>query len=252
MKQTIIGWQSLEEALAANKPLSKVWIAREAVGKHQRIVARLDAASVPYQIVPRRRLGALLSTNTGAGQSHVHQGVVAETSPLHFADLGSVVLQAYERSQVPLVVACDGLSDVRNIGAVARTAVAVRATALLLSTKKSARINADSVKASAGAMLHIPLCRSHNMVKSLKMLHSSGLQLVLADHRATTCYADMDYRLPTALIMGSEHEGVQAAIAACATHRVRIPVQVVDSLNASVAAAVLLYEVWRQRRSLSA
>ncbi len=239
-KSFIVGWNAIDEAMRSNTSLSKVWLLGSIGYKDKDFTAYLAERHIPCQMVPRVFLDRLVPHS-------VHQGVVAETTPLQFASVESVVLQAYELGEVPLVVICEGLNDVRNVGAIGRTALGAGATALLLSTQNTANLNTDSIKASAGALLHIPICRTSSMGKSLAHLQHSGVQLVVADSHADTLYTSLDYRLPTALIIGNEHEGVTRQTLSHRPLSVRIPVQGIDSLNASVAAAIILYEVWRQR-----
>nr|WP_290929318.1 RNA methyltransferase [Haliscomenobacter sp.] len=142
----------------------------------------------------------------------------------------------------------DGITDVRNFGAIARSAEVFGAHALVISSKKSAQVNAEAVKTSAGALTLIPVCREKSMVGAIELLKLSGVKVYVSDLAATASIAALDWTIPVALVIGSESEGITPAVAALADDRFLIPqLGQTDSLNASVAAGIILYEATRQR-----
>ena len=226
------------------KTISKVWVRAQGVGEPKRaLFSALKERNIPYQTVPEAKLRKL-----SAGRKH--QGIVALLVPLAFSNIAWVVLKAFENQHIPLIVACDGLSNVGNIGAIARTCLAVDVTALLLVQKGTALLHEGAIKASAGALLQIPLCRSDNLYNTLLLLKNSGLKIVIASEKAEKNYLSGQYTLPLALVVGDEEKGVSSKIIALADEKVRIPTaKKMASLNVSCATAVMLYEIQRQRNA---
>ncbi|MFY8033579.1 MAG: 23S rRNA (guanosine(2251)-2'-O)-methyltransferase RlmB, partial [Flexibacteraceae bacterium] len=176
------------------------------------------------------------------------QGVIAYVSPIDYADLETVVSIALFQKKVPLVLVLDRLTDVRNLGAIARTAECAGVTAIVIPNKESAPINADAMKTSAGALNYIPVCRVDNLIDAILLLQQSGLQVFAASEKATKSIYETDFTVPMALIMGNEEEGVSPQLLRRANELLTIPmVGKIDSLNVSVAAGVMVYEVIRQR-----
>jgi 23S rRNA (guanosine2251-2'-O)-methyltransferase len=158
------------------------------------------------------------------------------------------VVRVMERGETPLLLLLDGVTDVRNFGAIARSAECAGAHALVLPAKGAAPINADALKTSSGALSRIPVCRTPNLQSAIYYLKDSGLQLVAATEKADDVLYNCDFRLPTALVMGAEDAGISKPVLKLADRQVRIPLQgAIGSLNVSAAAAVALFEAVRQR-----
>ena len=177
-----------------------------------------------------------------------HQGVVAILSAVTYYTLDNIIPQLYEDGLLPFVVVLDGITDVRNFGAIARTCECVGANAIVIPERGSVSVNADAVKTSAGALHHIPVCRERNVVSAVRFLKDNGYQIVAASEKANINYTQADYTTPVALVMGAEDVGVSPEVIKLCDTFVSIPMfGNISSLNVSVAAGVMMYEVVRQR-----
>jgi 23S rRNA (guanosine2251-2'-O)-methyltransferase len=154
----------------------------------------------------------------------------------------------FEEGKTPLLMVLDGVTDVRNFGAIARTCACAGADALIIGSHGSVAINGDAVKTSAGALYHLPVCKVDNLQQALQFLRDSGFTVLAATEHATHNYTEVDMTAPTAIVMGSEEKGIYEGNLRICSHQVRIPMSgVIESLNVSVAAGVMLYEAVRQR-----
>ncbi len=237
----IFGIHPCVEALVSGKELDKVFIKKGLSGEHfTRLMELLKETGTPYQFVPVEKLDRITRKN--------HQGVIAFIALVTYQPIEEVVQLAYERGEVPLVLALDGITDVRNIGAIARSAEIAGAHALLVPEKGSAQINPEAMKSSAGALNVIPVCRSSNLANGLKTLRDMGLKLVGATEKGNMSLYDARLTEPVALVMGSEDTGLSESALRLCEDLVKIPQKgSIASLNVSAAAAVLLFEVVRQR-----
>jgi 23S rRNA (guanosine2251-2'-O)-methyltransferase len=189
---------------------------------------------VPAQAVPKERLDRVTRKN--------HQGVIAFTSPIEFQPLDEVVLGAFERGETPLIVALDGVTDVRNLGAIARTAECFGATGLLVPMTGSAPINEDAVKSSAGALLRLPMCRAKRMDEAVQLAANLGLSPVAVSEKGNAPLNSLDGTTPTCLILGDEHAGISADVLKHCNTTVSIPMKgKTASLNVGVAAGIVLF-----------
>lgn len=237
----IYGIRPVIEAIRSGREIDKLLIRRGLTGDLASELKELVREyGIPTQQVPVERFDGFGSKN--------HQGVVAFVSPIAFEPLEEVVARIWEKGQTPLLVMLDGVTDVRNFGAIARTAECVGAHAIIFPAKGSARIGSDAVKTSAGAIHHIPICRVLSIKSAVSFLKLSGVRVVAATERATTLYSATHYTGPTAIVMGAEDVGLSPETLRLADELVSLPaLGRVGSLNVSVAAGVLLYEVLRQR-----
>lgn len=240
-KEMIFGTRAVIEAIQAGNEIEKILIRRDMTNDLSRaLYAALEGKVVPIQKVPADKLNLLTSKN--------HQGVIAFISPVSFQRLEDVIPFLYEEGREPFVVVLDGVTDVRNFGAIARTCECAGVDAIVIPAKGGAAINADAIKTSAGALMNIAVCREENMWEALRFLSDSGLKLVAATEKAKENYTDASYKEPVALVMGSEEEGIAPEHLKLCNSLVKIPVLgKIESLNVSVAAGVLIYEVVRQR-----
>ena len=196
---------------------------------------------VPVQIVPVFRLNRVTRKN--------HQGVIAFTAWIEYSDMENVVQDCYERGEVHMLLVLDRITDVRNVGAIARSAEIFGATGIIVPTRETALINADAVKTSAGAIMNIPLCREKNLSQAVVKLQSMGLKVYAADQNGERLLYDTDLKEPCAFIMGAEGSGIHPGLVRKADATFSIPQSgKTDSLNVSVAAGVILYEAARQRK----
>ncbi len=240
-KDMIFGIRAVLEAIEAGKEIDKILIRRDMTSELSReLFSSLNGLEVPVQKVPIEKLNKITVKN--------HQGVVAFISPVAFQRIEDIIPAIYEQGRMPFIVVLDGITDVRNFGAIARTCECAGVDAIVVPLKGGAALNGDAVKTSAGALLKIPVCREHSITDALKYIASSGIKVVAATEKATQNYTEISMSEPLAIVMGSEDEGVSAENIRICDDMVRIPMLgTIDSLNVSVAAGVLIYEAVRQR-----
>ena len=231
----LFGIHPILEALSEGKPLQRVlFLKGKQTDEISEILRQCRAMEVPAQAVPKERLDRVTRKN--------HQGVIAFTSPIEFQPLDEVVLGAFERGETPLIVALDGVTDVRNLGAIARTAECFGATGMLVPATGSAPINEEAVKSSAGALLRIPMCRTKRMEDAILQIIQLGLKAVAISEKGTEDLTSLDNATPTCLVLGDEHRGVSAEVMKHCGTSISIPMQgKTSSLNVGVAAGIVLY-----------
>lgn len=239
----IYGLRPIIEAIKSGSEIEKVFIKKGLGGELFRELFKLIRDhNIPFQHVPQEKLNKLTSKN--------HQGVVAMLSPVEFVKLDQLIPMLFEKGKAPLVLVLDSITDVRNFGAILRSAECAGADAVVVPMKNTAAINADAIKASAGAIFNIDLCRVPDIASSLRYLKDCGLKVVGATEKSTSLYTEVDYQEPMALVMGAEDTGISRENLQIMDFQVSIPVTgQTKSLNVSVAAGVLLYEVLRQRNA---
>lgn len=202
--------------------------------------ALLRKKGVPVQYVPKVRLDKITTKN--------HQGVIAFISPVEFQDIEWLLPSIYEKGEVPLFLYLDGVTDVRNFGAICRTAECAGVHAIIIPAKGSAQIGPDAIKTSAGALMRIPICRISDVSATLEFLESSGVSLFACHENGDAIYSEADLSSPAVLIMGSEERGISPKIKATSSHHIRIPLYGnTASLNVSTATGIILFEALRQR-----
>lgn len=239
-QQLIYGRHPVLDALQNGMSVDKVWLSQSVKGGYDKELRQwCKTHNVPLQMVPKDRLDQVTRKN--------HQGVLGWLSHIEYQRIEDVFPTIYDRGETPLLVVLDGITDVRNMGAIARSAEALGVHALLLPHKKTAQINAEALKTAAGAFSTLPVCRTPSLGNAVDFLLLNGVQVVAADLSGQTSLQALDWTLPTALIMGSEDEGVRPHLLRKAT-AFRIPMAgQTDSLNVSVATGICLYECHRQR-----
>lgn len=240
----IFGLRAVIEAIKAGKDIDKVLIKKDISGD---LVAELFQVIKEYGVVSQRvpveRINRITQKN--------HQGVVASLSPVAYHNLDDLIPSLFEAGKLPFVVALDGITDVRNFGAIARTCECSGVDAIIIPEKNSVSVNADAVKTSAGALLHIPVVRVKNLNKAIKQLKESGLMIVGATEKGSKNYTTFDYTVPTAIVMGAEDTGISNENLRECDYLAAIPMfGQINSLNVSVAAGILIYEVVRQRSDI--
>lgn len=229
------------EAIDSGKEIEKVFIQKGLRTEHfGTLMALLKEHAIPYQFVPVEKLNRLTRKN--------HQGIVAYISPIVFYQLEDILPAIYEAGKTPFLLILDKITDVRNFGAILRTAECSGIHAVIIPTRNTAQLNSDTIKSSAGAIFKVPLCRSENLKHTIEFVRQSGLQVVAATEKATNAVFEANMTGPLALIMGSEGEGISPEYLKMSDHEVKIPLLgEIESLNVSVAAGILMYEVVRQR-----
>lgn len=240
----IFGTRAVIEAIGTDKQIDKVLIKRAGDNELlKELLSVLKKYKIPHQFVPVQKINKITRKN--------HQGVLAFISPVNFYDINEIVTRVFEAGKTPFIIILDGVTDVRNFGAIVRTAECSGVDAVLIPEKNSARINADAVKTSAGALHKLPICRTHSLRNTLDELKSVGLQIVSVSEKAENNYYNVDFKIPTALIFGSEDKGISNSIISLSNKFVKIPVLgEIKSLNVSVAASILMYESVRQKMRL--
>ena len=241
-KEMIFGIRAIIEAIDAGKTLDKILLRRDmtsTIGKE--LLVKLHGTTTPVQKVPVEKLNQYTDKN--------HQGAIAFLSPIEFYDIETLVPTLFEQGHTPLLMLLDGVTDVRNFGAIARTCACAGAHALIIGSHGSVAINGDAVKTSAGALYSLPVCKVDNLQNCLQYLRDSGFNVVASTEHATSDYTEVDFTAPTVIVMGSEDKGIYEANLRICSHKVRIPMTgVIESLNVSVAAGIMLYEAVRQRK----
>ncbi len=240
----VYGTRAVIEAIRAGKQIDKVFIQKnvknELIGE---LIGELIKAEIHFQNVPPEKLQRMTTKN--------HQGVIAFVSPIDFADLHRVVSFIFDQGKDGLIVLMDRVTDVRNFGAIVRTAESAGADAIVIPAKGSAQIGSDAVKTSAGALAYLPVCKAGSLEEAVRYLKESGFVVVACTEKSDILYTKADLTGPVALIMGSEEDGISDSVLSLCDQKVKIPMQgKIDSLNVSVAAGIMLFEVVRQRMAL--
>ena len=238
---TVRGIWPVLEALRSGRVVERVLLRRGPLSDQLREVQQVARQTgVPIQLVPPERLDRATKGD--------HQGVVAFVSEVPVQDLDEVIAKAYEAGRTPLLLALDGVTDVRNIGAISRSAECFGADALIVPMAGSARLGPDAIKSSAGALMRLPVCRVGNLVKALERARGHGLHIAACTEKGPHALDAGNLGQPLVLVLGSEGEGVSAPILRMADELLRIPMQGrLGSLNVSVAAGIALYTVSRSR-----
>jgi 23S rRNA (guanosine2251-2'-O)-methyltransferase len=236
----IFGVRPLEEALDSGATFVKVYV-QKGIGDGLRHIKQiLNRHKVNFTEVPKEKLDSLSKFKN-------HQGVVAKISAIEYHNAEDLVNNLIDEDKAPFVIALDRVTDVRNFGAIARTAMAAGLDAIIIPEKGSATVTDEAIKASAGALMHLPVCRSGNLFQTIKHLKDSGLQVICGTEKANKELFFDTYTKPCVLIVGSEEDGIHPSLLKLADKLVKIPMNSqLDSLNVSVAAGIMMYEVIRQ------
>jgi 23S rRNA (guanosine2251-2'-O)-methyltransferase len=241
-EEIFYGLHPVLEAIEAGKQIDRVYM-QDGL-KHElamKVRAACKAKDIYIHFVPTARIENLAREKT-------HQGVVAISTEMEYPSLEDVLSKVVDSGEVPLLVMLDRVTDVRNLGAIVRTMDAMGAHALVIPLQGSARINSEAIKASAGALYHVPVCREKNLRDTLFFLKESGVRMIACHEKAEGVLAQEDFSSPTCLLFGSESEGIQPALLKLCDQQVFIPMKgKIGSLNVSVAAGMCLYEAMSQR-----
>ena len=240
-KDYIFGLRAIIEAIEAGRNIDKVLVKKELGGElaHE-LLSKIKEHGILSQRVPQEKLDRITRKN--------HQGAIALLSPVEYYSLEHLIPLFYEEGRVPFIILLDGITDTRNFGAIARTAECVGADAIVIPEKGSVSVTPDAVKTSAGALLHIPVCREKSIPKAVRLLRENGYKITGASEKAAVNYTHENYDVPLGIVMGAEDTGIsEETLRECDT-LVAIPIMGhIGSLNVSVAAGVMMYEVVRQR-----
>ena len=236
----VFGIRPVAEAIQTGKQIEKLYVRKGAEG--QLMTELRDLAfrhRIRIQEVPVEKLNRLTKLN--------HQGVVAQIAPIEYVEL-SDILERVPEDETPLIMLFDGVTDVRNFGAIARSAECAGAHGLITPLKNSAPVNSEAMRSSAGALSRIPVCRVGSIRNTIKALQTEGFQAVAATEKSRKLIYDADFSKPTVIIMGAEDTGISKEVLKLCDEQLAIPlIGAIESLNVSAAAAVMLFEVVRQR-----
>ena len=237
----IFGIYPVLEAVRSKKPIDKLYIQKGITNdKIDTILDQIDTDSVSVNYVPTEKLDRLIRSN--------HQGIVASISPITFTPLETVVEEILESKKDPLFLILDQVSDVRNFGAILRTAECTGVDAVIIQKKGGAPVSGDTVKASAGAIFNLPICKVDHIKDAIFYLQGSGIKTIAATEKTESSVYDVDLTGGLAIIMGSEGKGVSKSVLSLVDQSAALPLLgKINSLNVSVACGVFLYEVVRQR-----
>lgn len=237
----LIGRKPLLEALKQGTAVEKIFLLRTATGEEVSTIKKLARdKNIPLSQVPEEKLNSMTRA--------VHQGVVAYTSLLNYTELQDAISYVVENGEVPLFVLLDGVTDVRNVGAIARTALCCGAQGLILPTASSATLTEEAVKTSAGALNKIILCRTPSVQQAIDILRLNGIQVLGTQMKGSIPTYKADFVVPSCIVMGAEDTGISKDVLKRADELIHIPMtEHFDSLNVSVATGMVLYEALRQR-----
>jgi 23S rRNA (guanosine2251-2'-O)-methyltransferase len=240
-KDVIFGIRPVIEAIKAGKEIEKLLVQKD---QHSMLIQEMlqlaRELKVPISMVPVEKLNTITRKN--------HQGVICFISPISYSSIDHVITQCFQKGKVPMVLILDRITDVRNFGAIARTAEFTGVDAIVIPSRGSAQISSDAIKTSAGALHFIPVCREENLKNTIAYLKESGLQIVGCTEKATKTLSAFDFKVPVAILMGSEEDGISPEYLRRCDDEVKIPMKgQIHSLNVSVAAGMILYEAVRQR-----
>ncbi|MFC2099194.1 23S rRNA (guanosine(2251)-2'-O)-methyltransferase RlmB [Bacteroidota bacterium] len=242
-KEIVFGIRAVTEVIESGQELERIFFRKGLQGElANELISLARKSGVPIQFVPIEKLNQFTRKN--------HQGVIALISPILYHRLEQLVPSIYENGETPLLMVLDSITDVRNFGAIARSAECAGVHGLIIPEAGSARIHEDAVKTSAGALLTVPVCRETKLADAIKFLKNSGIKIVGATEKSSESFYQADFKDPLAIIMGSEEKGIHPSILALCDQEVNIPVYgSIASLNVSVAASLLMYEAVRQRNT---
>jgi 23S rRNA (guanosine2251-2'-O)-methyltransferase len=237
----IIGRQPLIESIGSGRAIDKILLQKNASGEAIAGIRELARKhNIPVQVVPIEKLNSISRAN--------HQGVIAFAALVQYLDLQQVIDHVVGKGETPLFVILDGVTDVRNIGGIARTAVCCGAQALIIPDKGVGALNEEALKSSAGALEKIHVCRVNSLMKAVDDLHLNGIRVLASEMKAPKHLHETDFREPVAVVMGSEDKGVYPALMKTCDEVFKIPMAGnFESLNVSVATGMILYEAMKQR-----
>jgi len=238
----IFGLRAIIEAINAGQEIEKVYIQKEIKGELAIALNQLvKEKKISTSYVPIEKLNRLVKNQN-------HQGAVAKISSITFSDLEELIEKVLDQNKSPLFLLLDQISDVRNLGAIIRTAECTGVDGIIIPTQGSAPINADAIKTSAGAAFKIPICKVNHILDAVYQLKAVDIQIVGVTEKTNTSLYDIDFKKPTALVVGSEHKGISNSVLKNSDVKGKIPLLgEIESLNVSVACGVALYEMVRQR-----
>ncbi|HQV60496.1 MAG: 23S rRNA (guanosine(2251)-2'-O)-methyltransferase RlmB [Chitinophagaceae bacterium] len=237
----VIGRNAVIEVLRTGQQLDRIYLDTRATGEEISEIKRLAVQNgVPVNYVPAAKLNSFNVTN--------HDGCVAQIAKVQYQNLQDVISLIIDNGEAPLLLILDGITDIRNIGGIARTALCCGVHAIIIPDKGVGALNEDAILTSAGALEQIAVCRVNSLMKAVDELHLNGIKVFASEMTAEKNVADCDYKTPCAIVMGSEEKGIYPALMKICDEKIKIPMaRDFESLNVSVATGIILYEVMKQR-----
>jgi 23S rRNA (guanosine2251-2'-O)-methyltransferase len=240
-KDLIFGIRAVEETLRSGKQVDRLLIQKDHTSPAiNGIISLAQQAGIAIQRVPVDRLDRITRK--------LHQGVICFISPIHYVPLHNVISGIFEKGETPLLVILDRVTDVRNFGAIARSAECAGVHAIIVPEKGSAQIGDDAMKTSAGALNYLSICKENNLINTIQFLQESGIHVIACTEKAEQLIYNLDFTIPVAILMGSEEDGISLPLLRRADSLAALPMNgQINSLNVSVATALVVYEAIRQR-----
>lgn len=240
----VIGRNAVIEVLRTGQQLDRIYLDTRATGEEISEIKRLAVQNgVPVNYVPAAKLNSFNVTN--------HDGCVAQIAKVQYQNLQDVISLIIDNGEAPLLLILDGITDIRNIGGIARTALCCGVHAIIIPDKGVGALNEDAILTSAGALEQIAVCRVNSLMKAVDELHLNGIKVFASEMTAEKNVADCDYKAPCAIVMGSEEKGIYPALMKICDEKIKIPMAGdFESLNVSVATGIILYEAMKQRMNL--
>jgi len=238
----IFGLRTIIEAINSGKEIEKVYLQKEIKGTlASELHGLIKQNKISSSFVPIEKLNSLSKFQN-------HQGAIAKISSINFTDLEELIERVLNSDKTPLFLLLDQISDVRNLGAVIRTAECTGVNGIIIPTHGSAPVNSEAIKTSAGAAFKLPICRVDHILDAIYQMQAVDIEIVAVTEKTNTTIFDIDFLKPTALVLGSEHKGISASVLKIANTKGKLPLLgEIESLNVSVACGVALYEIVRQR-----
>lgn len=238
----IFGLRAILEAIESGSTISKIYLQKGLRGDLYFTLNKIiKEKNITTSIVPVEKLDRLSKNNN-------HQGAVAQISPIKFYDLETLIEETIQKNELPLFLLLDQISDVRNFGAIIRTAECTGVNGIIIPNNGSAPVNAETIKTSAGAAFKVPICKVNHIKDALFLLAASGIKTVAATEKTDHSIYDLDFNQPLAIVLGSEHRGVNPSVLKMVDYTAKLPLLGdISSLNVSVACGIFLYETVRQR-----
>lgn len=240
-KDRIFGFRPIIEAIKAGKEIEKIFIKKGLTGDlYQELFTLVRQSNIPFQFVPIEKINHITTKN--------HQGVIAFISQIEYQDIEKIVPGLFEAGKTPFLLIVDRVTDVRNFGAISRSAECAGIDAIIIPIKGSAEINTDAIKTSSGALHSVHISRSNDLPATIEYLKNCGIKIIAAHEKSKVPYYKENFNIPVAILMGSEETGISRELLSRSDAEVSIPVfGTIASLNVSVACGVILYEAVRQR-----
>lgn len=239
----IFGIRPIQEAIKSGKTFDKLFVQKDLTGDLlKELITEIKDNRVIFTKVPFEKLNRLTRKN--------HQGVVGFISPIEFASIDNIIDRCFATGKNPLIIVLDRITDVRNFGAIVRTAECAGVDAVVVPAHGAAQISSDAMKTSAGGLNHVPICRAFNLPQTLETIQQSGINLVACTEKTDKTVYEAELKDPLAIILGSEEDGISKEIMQMADQKAKIPINGrIQSLNVSTSAGVIIYEALRQRLS---